>query len=83
MKLLTVKTLFLLALASGKRGGELSALTREGFSWNNSRTALTLRFDPTFVYKTQGKMGNTINPIVIESIGDVVGNEPEEMVYAR
>ena len=80
MKLLTVKTLFLLALASGKRGGELSALTREGFSWNNSKTAVTLRFDPAFVSKTQGKTGKSISPIILPSIGEFVGNEPEEMV---
>ncbi len=33
----TRKALFLLALASGKRRGELHALSREGLSWNHLR----------------------------------------------
>ena len=41
LKNLTMKSIFLLALASGKRRGELQALTREGLSWNENKTVVT------------------------------------------
>ena len=80
IKHLTVKTLFLLALASGKRRGELHALTREGFGWNTDKSVITLRFDPTFVAKTQRKSGDAMKPVIIHSLNDFVGNDADELL---
>ncbi len=49
---ITLTALFLLALASGKRRGEIHALTREGLSWNYDKTIVYCAFDPTFISKT-------------------------------
>ncbi len=49
---LTHKTVFLLGLASAKRIGELHALTNE-ISHTENWTSVSIRFDPTFLAKTQ------------------------------
>jgi len=80
IKNLTLKTLFLVALASGKRRGELHALTREGFGWNHSKSVVTLGFDPTFVAKTQSKACEALKPLTLHSMNDFVGNDPDELI---
>ncbi len=52
LKDLTYKTVFLLGLASAKRIGELHALTNE-ISHTENWTSMSIRFDPTFLAKTQ------------------------------
>lgn len=52
MKLLTLKTTFLVALASGRRCGELHSLSHEVEVINNDWSAVTLRPLPAFVSKT-------------------------------
>jgi len=80
MKELTFKTIFLIALASGKRRSELHALTRKGFSWNSDKSKLTLRVSPNFVAKTQLVCGSgSVQPIKIQSLNDFVGNLPGEL----
>ncbi len=49
---LTHKTVFLLGLASAKRIGELHALTNK-ISHMENWTSISIRFDPTFLAKTQ------------------------------
>jgi len=80
IKELTVKTIFLTALASGKRRSELHALTRKGLSWNHDKSKITLRVSPSFVAKTQLVSGSgSVHPIKIQSLNDFVGNLPEEL----
>ena len=71
-------TIFLLALASGKRRGELQALTREGLSWNENKTVVTCRLDPSFEAKTQGRTGNPTSPIILHALSGFVGRDPDE-----
>ena len=78
LKNLTMKSIFLLALASGKRRGELQALTREGLSWNENKTVVTCRLDPSFEAKTQGRTGNPTSPIILHALSGFVGRDPDE-----
>jgi len=80
IKHLTEMTLFLVALASEKRGGELHALTREGFGWNHNKSVVTLGFDPTFVAKTQSKASEAMKPLTLHSLNDFVGNDADELI---
>ncbi len=70
---ITHKALFLLALASGKRRGELHALTREGLSWNHDKTVVSCGFDPTFISKTQPKTGVLMSHLVIRALSYFIG----------
>jgi len=80
MKELTFKTVFLTALATGKRRSELHALIRQGLSWSEDKSSITLRVSPEFVSKTQLGFGSgVIQPICLTSLGDFVGNLPGEM----
>ena len=54
MKELTFKTIFLTALATGKRRSELHALIRRGLSWSDDKANITLRVAPEFVSFKQG-----------------------------
>ncbi len=77
---ITQKALFLLALASGKRRGELHALTREGLSLNHDKTVVYCGFDPTFLSKTQPKTGIVMAPLVIRALSYFIGPaDPEFM----
>ena len=77
---LTEKTLFLVTLASEKRGGELHALTREGFGWNHNKSVVILGFDPTFVAKSQSKASEAMKPLTLHSLNDFVGNDADELI---
>ena len=70
LKWVTFKTVFLLALASGKRRSELHALSFEAFSRAPDWSHVTLRPDPSFVSKTDlaGKQQKVLKPIKIEAI---------------
>ena len=77
---MTFKTVFLTALATGKRRSELHALIRKGLSWSEDKSSITLRVSPEFVSKTQLGFGSgVIQPICLTSLGDFVGNLPGEM----
>ena len=68
MKELTFKTVFLTALATGKRRSELHALIRQGLSWSEDKSSITLRVSPEFVSKTQLGFGSgVIQPISLTS----------------
>ena len=80
MKNLTLKTVFLLALASGKRRSELHALSRAGVSWNKQKTRMTFRVTPSFVAKTQISTNvGAIHPFTINSLKDFVDDDKDEM----
>jgi len=80
MKELTFKTIFLTALATGKRRSELHALIRKGLSWTDDKSCITLRVSPEFVSKTQLGLGSgVIQPISLKSLDDFVGNLSGEL----
>ncbi len=71
----------MLALASGKRRGELHALTRDGLSWNRDKTIVFCGFDPLFISKTQPRTGVVMTPLSVKALSNFVGSkEPEELV---
>ncbi len=71
----------MLARASGKRRGELHALTMERLSWNHDKTIVFCGFDATFISKTQPKTGIVMTPLVIRALSHFVGGaELEELV---
>ena len=77
MKELTFKTVFLTALATGKRRSELHALFRKGLSWSEDKSSITLRVSPEFVSKTQLSSGSgPISPIFLRYLNDFVGDLP-------
>ena len=53
LELLQTKTIFLLALASGARRGELWALTSEVIQLSDNPITLAIPYDKQFVFKTQ------------------------------
>ncbi len=70
----------MLALASGKRRGEIHTLTWEGLSWNHDKTIVCCRLDPTFISKT----GIVMAPLVITALSHFVGGaNPEELVLCH
>ena len=77
---LTLKTVFLLALATGKRRGELHALAKD-VRWL-SGTVRTVEISPVpeFVSKTHMKTNGlgALKPILISSLDEVVDSEDNE-----
>ena len=70
-KELTLKTVFLVALASGKRRGELHALTREGVKRSHgTQEGMLLHPSPSFVSKTHLKTGGlgALKPVFIPKL---------------
>lgn len=69
MNMLTLKTVFLLALASGRRRGEIHAIERKSISWPEDKSSLTLRMVPDFLAKTQVAQDfQSLQPIIIKSL---------------
>ena len=70
LKWVTLKTVFLIALASGKRRGELHSLRFDSFSRTENWSRITLRPDPAFISKTDlaGQQQRVLKPIIIEAI---------------
>jgi len=80
-KELTLKTVFLTALATGKRRSELHAFTRTGASSvHGSPKGMELRPDPTFISKTHIKTGGlgAMRSVFIPSMDDAVDVEESE-----
>ena len=78
---LTIKTVFLLALASSKRVSELHGLsyvTKHSRGW----TSVTLEFVPEFVAKTQNPSihDDRFVSFTIPSLSDFCGNDRSEML---
>lgn len=68
LKLLTLKTVFLLALATGKRRSELHALTYESLTWKEDMTSFTVNTATDFLAKTQKNSDNRDNSVTIEAL---------------
>ena len=75
---LTLKTVFLLALASPRRRGEIHAISYKDFSWTTDKCTFTLPVLPTFLSKTQLARGHALEPIVLKSLSHLVGSDIEE-----
>ena len=74
---LTLKTIFLIALASGKRRGELHALTREGVKEvHGEREGLLLHPSSSFISKTHIRTDGlgALKPVFIPKLVEVQGN---------
>lgn len=79
LKWVTLKTVFLIALASAKRRGELHAIRFSTFSRKEDWSSVTLRPDAKFVSKTElaGRGQFALKPIVIQAIKLAEGHDKE------
>ena len=70
MKMLTYKTVFLLALASGKRRSEIHAWTHSSLSFKRNWSQVTLAPSPVFLAKNQlaSEGPDCIKPVVIPAL---------------
>jgi len=81
LKFLTLKTVFLIALASGRRRSELHALRfdNDHFRQNQDQTMVKLYPSPDFVAKNQAV--NTIaRPIKIPALTSVGNDDPDKLL---
>ena len=70
----TRKALFLLAMATAKRVGELQALS---FSVSHRGDDLVLHYDPFFLAKTESVSNPLPRSVIVQSLEDFVGDLPE------
>ena len=74
----TRKALFLLAMATAKRIGELQALS---FSVSYRGDDLVLHYDPFFLAKTESVSKLLPRSVIVQSLADFVGDLPERVLY--
>ena len=72
----TRKALFLLAMATAKRIGELQALS---FSVSHRGDDLVLHYDPFFLAKTGSVSKPLPRSVIVQSLADFVGDLPERV----
>ena len=77
MRSLTVKTLFLVALATAKRVGELQALS---VRVANSGRDLVLSYVPEFVAKTESPSNPIPRTFLLKSLADFAANLEDELL---
>lgn len=78
LKFVTLKFVFLLALASGRRRSELHALTFQGVRWGNRKRKVSLRVNVDFMSKTQLARGCPLAPLEITALSELVGSDRDE-----
>jgi len=66
---LMLKTLFLVALATGNRASELSAITRNSINFSINYDRVKLSVKPGFLYKNE-RMGRTPPDIIVKSLNE-------------
>ena len=71
------KALFLLAMATAKRVGELQALS---FSVSHRGEDLVLHYDPFFLAKTETASNPLPRSVIVKSLEDFVGDLPERVL---
>ena len=77
LRSLTIKTIFLISLATAKRVGELQSLAKDvSFSGQDAY----LSFLPEFRAKTESEANPLPRFFRVKSLSDFVGNAPEEML---
>ena len=74
----TRKALFLLAMATAKRIGELQALS---FSVSHRGDDLVLHYDPFFLAKTESVSKPLPRSVIVQSLADFVGDLPERVLW--
>ena len=74
---MTRKALFLLAMATAKRIGELQALS---FSVSHRGDDLVLHYDPFFLAKTESVSNPLPRSVIVQSLADFVGDLPERVL---
>ncbi len=70
----SVKTAFLLALASAKRRGEIHALAADGVFFDESGNSMTLAYEISFLPKSQPS-GSLPEPFQVASLMDLPGSD--------
>ena len=70
----TRKALFLVAMATAKRVGELHALS---FSVSHRGDDLVLHYDPFFLAKTESVSNPLPRSVIVQSLADFVGDKEE------
>ena len=73
----TRKALFLLAMATAKRIGELQALS---FSVSHRGDDLVLHYGPFFLAKTESLSNPLPRSVIVQSLADFVGDLPERVL---
>ena len=73
----TRKALFLVAMATAKRVGELQALS---FSVSHRGDDLVLHYDPFFLAKTESVSNPFPRSVIVQSLADFVGDLPERVL---
>ena len=73
----TRKALFLLAMATAKRVGELQALS---FSVSHRGDDLVLHYDPFFLAKTESVSNPLPRSVIVQSLEDFAGDLPERVL---
>ena len=73
----TRKALFLLAMATAKRVGELQAFS---FSVSHRGDDLVLHYDPFFLAKTESVSNPLPRSVIVQSLEDFVGDLPERVL---
>ena len=71
------KALFLVAMATAKRVGELQALS---FSVSHRGDNLVLHYDPIFLAKTESVSNPLPRSVIVQSLADFVGDLPERVL---
>ena len=74
---LTLKTLFLVSLATAKRVGELQAISKQFFRKDNN---IYLSYLPEFRAKTKSETNPLLRLFCVKSLIDFVGNLEEELL---
>ena len=73
----TRKALFLVAIATAKRVGELQALS---FSVSHRGDDLVLHYNPFFLAKTESVSNPLPRSVIVQSLADFVGDLPERVL---
>ena len=77
LEFLTLKTVFLLALASGRRRSEIHALVTGPGNIHWFEHQVILRTHPDFIAKNQ-VLGSVARPITVKALSNFVGNDRRE-----
>ena len=80
MKFVTLKTVFLLTLATGSRRSEIHALKFEGIQWQDNGGSVLLFPSSQFLAKTELVNTDVIKPMHVKAVTRVLGNDDKDRV---
>ena len=79
IKYLTFKTVFLVALATGRRSSEIHAIQRKGLSWPSNKEFIHCRVAPSFVGKNQTALDSkVVQPFKVKSLNQILCSDMDE-----